>query len=100
MKNNLFEKFVNEKVENLDAIRGGEINGGKTGLKAGATLRTNSEGCQQADVRANDKQSDVGEPSCPEASDSLVTVAFSGGPSMGGDYSSVSFSSPSFLSTN
>jgi hypothetical protein len=77
MKNNLFEKFASEKFENLDAIRGGEVSGGRT-KDAGATLSTNSEGCQQADVTKNDKTSDVGGPYCPDVAFAGVVVSNTG----------------------
>lgn len=74
MKNSLFEKFQNEKVENLNVVRGGVAD--RTRLVDGATLKTLDGGCQQADVRKNDKTSDIGQPSCPD-------VAFLGGSSIG-----------------
>jgi hypothetical protein len=97
MKNSLFENFQNEKIENLNLVRGGLADG--TREVDAATLKTLDGGCQQADVRKNDNTSNVGEPSCPD-------VAFFGGASAGTlemsavEVSAVSYLPSNFLSTN
>lgn len=70
MKKLILDEF--KIFENLSTIYGGVED--RTN-DSRATIRTDSNGCQQADVLSKDKSSDVGTPICPSDSTSNNNIA-------------------------